>query len=358
MVFRQQMFIQFVVASLICTIIPFLVGDLLIPNESFGKQFIMGIFATLALAQLIFLPFIIFQHSFTPYYIAFVLIVCGMCVVSAIKRHSLYTDRLRKLGNIKENIGEINCWMICSIVLIGFQIIRVAAGHFFVYADNVLYIPVINDILETDKDYYLDYRYGIPGSIETNIKYLFTSYFPYLASICKISNLHPAILVQTILPVILTLVTYNLAWQYGLLLFKEKRASWMFVFFFGVLVETIGGYDYTYANHVVAGIYFGKKVVFTILLPFLMLFIAERSSLLEKETRTLNKSEVFLLLIMMIGICAPSLMGTGLAPIVLFAMGGVLSVRNKSLRPLAQMGIAMIPSIVFLLLVVAYLYIK
>lgn len=243
-------------------------------------------------------------------------------------------------------------------VIICIQVLRVAFGHFFVYADNATYIPIINDILETDLDAYLYFKTGEPGFREGSIKYLFTTYFPYLATICKISGVHPAILVQTILPVILTIVSYALAWHYGFLLFKEKKSAWVFVFFFSVLVETIGGYDYTYANHVVSGIYFGKKIVFTILLPYILLFIAERTSLLEDNTVILCKTDVLRLFVMMIGICAPSLMGTGLAPIVLLCIGIVLMVRQKSLVPMLQMIIGMAPAIVMLLMVVYYLYFK
>lgn len=350
--------IQFIIALLICTVIPVLIGDLLLPNEPLGKQFIMGFLGSLAIAQVVFLPFIIFQHHFTPYYIVFSVIIVGICILSIIKRHGHYNNRLKHLMNIGDTIGGFNLWMICAVLLIGFQVVRVTIGHFFVYADNARYIPIINDLIETDLDYYLDYIKGIPGAKETDIKYLFTAYFPYLASICKISGLHPAILVQTLLPIILTLSLYDTVWHCGLLLFKEKKSSWMFVFFFGVLVETIGGYDYTYANHAISGIYFGKKVVFTILLPFIMLFIAERTSLLEKQVRNLKTSEVLLLLIMMIGVCAPSLMGTGLAPIVLFSLGLVLTIRSKTFKPLIQMGIAMMPSVVFLLMVVIHLYFR
>ena len=348
--------VQFAIALLICTVVPMLIGDLLIPNEAIGKQYIMCILTTLAISQVLYLTFVIYQHPFTPYYIGYVLIIGGLCILSVVKRHSHYGETFRALLDVKRNIGSINTWMILAFILIGIQVARVAFGHFFVYADNARYIPIINDIIETDKDYYLDFTNGIPGSKETDIKYLFTTYFPYLATICKISGLHPAVLVQTLLPVVLTLSLYNLAWHYGLVLFKEKESAWRFVFFFAVLVETIGGYDYTFANHAVSGIYFGKKIVFTILLPFIMLFIAERTSLLEDKVTNMSWNDVLALLVMIIGVCAPSLMGTGLAPIVLLAMGIVLIVRKKSLMPMLQMGIAMIPAIIFLLLVVNHLH--
>ena len=349
-------FIQFIIAFLIVTIVPILVGDLILPNESVGKQYIMGVLGTLAVSQCLFLPFIIFQHHYTPYYVAYILIIGGICLLSIIKRHKNYYARFKSLINIKNSIGVVNVWMILAILLIGIQIARVAIGHFFVYADNSFYIPVINDLIETDLDYYLDFKTGAPGVKESNVKYLFTTYFPYLASVCKTSGLHPAILVQTLLPIVLTISLYNLVWHYGLVLLKDKRSAWMFVLFFSVLVETIGGYDFTFANHAVSGIYFGKKIVFTILLPYIMLFIAERTSLLDNEVTNLKKNDVFLLLIMIIGVCAPSLMGTGLAPIILLSMGIVLTFRRKSLIPLIQMCIAMIPPFVFLLMAVAYLY--
>lgn len=350
--------VQSVIALIICTVVPLVIGDLVLPDSSFCNRYILGIFSTLAVAQVLYLPFIYYQHSYTVYFWIYVVLVSGLCVFSVIKNHSHYKKDLTSILSLNKFKENLCIWSIVALIIIGIQVLRVAFGHFFVYADNATYIPIINDILETDLDAYLYFKTGEPGFREGNIKYLFTTYFPYLATICKISGVHPAILVQTILPVILTIVSYALVWQYGFLLFKEKKSSWVFVFFFSVLVETIGGYDYTYANHVISGIYFGKKIVFTILLPYILLFIAERTSLLEDKTVVLSKADVIRVFIMMVGICAPSLMGTGLAPIVLFCMGIVLMIRKKSLVPMLQMVISMVPTIVMLLMVVHYLYFK
>ncbi len=225
----------------------------------------------------------------------------------------------------------------------------------FVYADNARYIPIINDIIETDLDYYLDFINGIPGNREKNIKYLVTTYFPYLASVCKVSGVHPAILVQTILPVVLTVVLYMLVWNYGVLLFKDKKQSWIMVFFFAVLVETMSGYLLTHANHVVVDIYFGKKIVFTLFLPYIMLFVAENTSLLEDEVKCLNKWDLMRLMVLVLGTSAVSLMGTGLTPIVLLSIGIILSLRKKSIIPIVQMMIGMSPSLIVLIMAIPYI---
>ncbi len=350
--------IEFVIAAFICVGVPILIGDLMLPNEALGKQYIIGLFTTLAISQLLFLPFINCQHRFTPYYIIYVVIVGGLCIYALIRNYRGYKTKIRALfitNSFKDHFG---IWLILALLIVGFQVGRAAFGHFFVYADNAHYIPVINDLIESDLDYYYDYKYALGGGREYDSKYLFTSYFPYLASICKASGLHPAVLVQTLLPVTLTISLYNLVWHYGFLLLGDKKYSWTFVFFFAVLIETISGYDFTFANHALSGIYFGKKIVFTILLPYILLFIAEKTSLLNNEVNLLKKVDVFRLFVMMLGICAPSLMGTGLAPISLFSIGIVLSIRKKSLRPMMQMIICMIPAIVMLFLVVRYMFFR
>lgn len=349
--------VEIAIASIISIIVPFLVGDLLLPNEAVGKQYIMGILGTLAVSQLVFIPFILYQHHFTPYYLVFVLLIGACCISSIVKRYKSYKDRIKCIASFDFK-KEINIWMICSVALIGYQVIRAALAHFFVYADDAHYIPVINDLLYTDLDYYFNYTKGEPGCIETDVKYLFTTYFPYLASISKISGLHPAILVQTVLPVILTIALYVLVWHYGKTLFKDNKNAWIFVFFFALLVETMCGYLLTHANHVIVSIYYGKKIVFTLLIPFIMLFLAEKTSMLEDEVKLLSKKDVFCLAVMMLGVCAPSLMGAGLAPILIFCMGMVLSVRKKTIIPLLQMVIGMMPTIVILLMVVYNMFMR
>ena len=248
--------------------------------------------------------------------------------------------------------------MVLAILLISFQVIRCVWGHFFVYADDARYIPMLNDLVETDSYSCLFWQDGSAGYVEADRKYIFTTFFPYLATICRLSGLHPSILVQTVLPVFLTIALYGMVWNYGMLLFKEKKQSWMFVLFFAVLVETMSGYLLTHANHIIVAIYYGKKIVFTIFLPFIMLLIAEKTSMLEDKVNNLSKIDVFRLFVMMLGTCAPSLMGTGLAPLVFFSMGATLCLRKKSIVPMFQMIIGMLPAITVLIMVVYYLYIK
>ena len=350
--------LEIIIATVICIVVPPLIGDLLLPSEVAAKRYIMGIFGTLALAQLLFLPFIIHQHHFTPYFLVFISLIAGLCIYAVIKNNKRYGSEWTAFFSFKWLKDHISIWMIVALVVIGTQVVRVTFGHFFVYADNSTYIPIINDLIETDKDAYLFIKTGEPGFVETDRKYLFTTYFPYLASICKLSGVHPAVLVQTILPPILTIVSYMLVWQYGYFLFKDKKAAWIFTLFFSILIETIGGYDYTYANHVLTGIYFGKKIVFTILLPSILLFLGEKTSILEDNVSLLSRTDVFRLAVMMLGTSAPSLMGTGLAPIVLFCMGIVLVIRKKSIKPMFQMMVGMVPAIVMLFMVIYYLYFK
>ena len=350
------MLIELCIAAIICIVVPFLIGDLLLHDAPLGKRYIMGIMVSLAIAQIIFLPVARFQQKFTVYYIIYISIIAVICAFSVIRNHKDYRKDMMSTINLSKIKEQISIWMILSIILIGCQVLRTTCGSFFVYADNVRYIPAVNDLLETDRYYLFDYKTGAPCSADNDIKYIYTTYFPYLGTICRLSGLHPAVLVQTLLPFILTITMYNLVWHYGFFLLANKKHAWIFVFFFAVLIETVGGYDYTYANHAVAGIYFGKKIIFTILLPFVLLFIAERSCWLEDKPVLLDKKDVGRLFIMMLGICAPSLMGTGLAPITLFTSGVVLSVRSKSLKPMGQIIIAMIPSIIMLMLVLCHNY--
>lgn len=349
--------LEVIIATVVCLGVPLLVGEMLLHGEAIGKCYIMGMFVTLAIAQIVYFPLVYFRHQhYTPYYWVYITVVGLLCVYSIFKYHKEYLRRFRHLLSVKKRIGDYNLWMILSILIIVIQIIRGVLGRFFVYADDVLYIPVINDMLETDVYSFLSWKDGYVGFVETDRKYLFTTYFPYLATICKLSGLHPAILVQTVFPSIMTIVIYSLVWCYGMMLFDDRKKSWVFVFFFAFLIETMSGYLLTFANHVIVSNYYGKKLVFTILLPFILLYIAEKTLLVENNVSSLKRKDVLMLIVMDLGICAPSLMGTGLAPVLLFAMGVVLCVRKKSIIPMRQVLIAMIPSIVMISAVAIYLY--
>ncbi len=349
--------IELLLSIVVILVVPFLVGDLVLPhNEAITKRYIIGFITTLAISQIVYFPLVCFnQWRYSPFYYAYLTVIGILCTISVYKLFKNSSIKVSCILTINR-LCSFNIWKLLSCVLIGVQIVRGLIGRFYVYADDAHYIPWMNDMIETDRYNNVYYVNGIVNYHETDIKVMLSTYFPYLDSISKFSGLHPSILVQTILPVFFMITIYVLVWHYGLLLFKSIRNSWIFVFVFAVLIETTSGYLLTFSNHVIVANYYGKKIVFTIIIPYLLLFIAERTALLEERVHLLEKKDVIRLFIISLGACAPSLMGTGLVPIVLFSIGIVLSFRQKSIVPMGQMVIAMIPSITVLFMAFLYLY--
>ena len=141
------MLIELCIAAIICIVVPFLIGDLLLHDAPLGKRYIMGIMVSLAIAQIIFLPVARFQQKFTVYYIIYISIIAVICAFSVIRNHKDYRKDMMSTINLSKIKEQLSIWMILSIILIGYQVLRTTCGSFFVYADNVRYIPYTNDLL-------------------------------------------------------------------------------------------------------------------------------------------------------------------------------------------------------------------
>ena len=356
----MQVIVQSMLASVVFLLIPFLLGDVIFESECIIEKYIRGFLLCMAIVQTVGLPAIFMRWKLNTFIIfsgmVFVVVLIAGLIYSKKSLHHLYIYSLRKRKII---LPKDLFFVLFGIVLL-IQLIRVFRGAFFVFADNTVYVPYINDMVETGKIYPYDTILGqpIPPNESVGIKHMFTTYFLFLASISRISGLHTLLLTQTVLPILLTIIFYATTWLFSSILFDNTKGRFRFLFFVSLIIEFSGGFDYTLANHVLAGIYFGKKIVFTIFIPYLYCYVAKLCGIYSKKTRNLSWKEVLLIMIFTWGTCSMSLMAAGLVPIVLLILGVVLLFRCKSPIPLGQMVIASLPALVLALSTVCYVVVR
>lgn len=356
----MQVVVQSMLASVIFLLIPFLLGDVIFETESVIEKYIRGFLLCMAIIQTVGIPAIFMRWKLNTFIVLSVVILIVVLITSLVYSkkgiHHLYIYGLRE----KKIVFPKDLFFLLFGIVLVIQLIRVTRGAFFVFADNTVYVPYINDMVETGEIYPYDTILGrpIPPTESVGIKYMFTTYFLFLASISRISGLHALLLTQTVLPILLTIVFYATTWLFSSILFDNTKGRFRFLFFVSLIIEFSGGFDYTLANHVLAGIYFGKKIVFTIFIPYLYYYVAKLSKMHLKKTRILSWKEVLLLMIFTWGTCAMSLMAAGLVPIVLLILGVVLSFRCKSPIPLGQMAVASLPALGLALSTVCYVVMR
>ncbi len=344
---------SFIVATVIMLVPAFVVGGVF-ENESVLERLIKGFIVSLAEMQLVGVPCVFLKTSFSTIVILYVTLMVITAVYAIYRdiRNKTYLDYHVNILSL-ETYSAIDIMIIPIIFLVFKQIAQAVNGQFFVFADNNVYIPYINDIVETGKIYPFNYETGNEVEIsEVSSKYKFTSYFPYLAMICKGSGMHATVLTQTFLYIVYILMFYVVMWIFSSVLFKKRSGRWMFVFFVAVLVEMTCGMDFTFANHVIANPYMGKKILFTIFIPFMWFLICKMYKLCEKETENTTWYKIVELAVMSFGGCCVSLMAGGLVPMVYITLGVIISFKNKSFKPFTQMLLASIPALVLSIVVI------
>jgi hypothetical protein len=167
----------------------------------------------------------------------------------------------------------------------------------------------------------------------------------YIAMLAKLSQIHPAIIAHTILPVFLLAMAYGAYWLIAEVLFPKKREN-QYLFVILISIFNLFGCTsaYTSATFFLTRIWQGKSIVAGVVIPFLiavMLMIREQ-----------KKGEHWILLIFLLncGACLLSGMGIIFSALMVGCYLFVYAIEEKSLCILLSGVIVCVPNIIYGLL--------
>lgn len=324
-------------------IFPFSVGQVIgkrvnkIERECFSYIYILGLLTMLAVFHGLYLVAVFMGVPFHVLYVAYIIILCFVCVLYGVQVYQRDSVRLIGAYCLKKNI----LWYVCVAIIIC-QIVWQCYYTPFAYGDDFTYITMVNDIIQTDTIYGIDYHTGVPQAVgDILYKYLFTSYYPFLAVVQKISGIHALILCKTILPIILVPVSYMNVWLMGAYFFgKNINKRLLFLMFYWV-INCFGCFSwYTISFRTLTWVWHSKAVLAIIILPFLFY---QTNRMYDSE---ISKGDIIIQMIIITAACGTTMMGIGLAPMMLMMLAFVKSCQMRNVKLLGVGMICCSPAII------------
>lgn len=362
---------------LLLGIIPFCIG--LIPvnlierqNRSIGVTYISGFIASLALFQIITVPFVILHDRgfrvVVPLFsiLTILLGILGIYLTwrTSKKEEFVSEDEIvpfalifqrRKLDPVarvtnREKREEGILWLLVLIV-IGFQLFM-ACFYTSFDGDDAYYVvqSVLTD--ETDTMYRIRPYTGLSTGID--LRHSLAVFPMWIAYIARMSGVHATIVAHTVLPLVLIPMTYWIYLEIGKKLLKRDRHKLpVFMIFIGFL-QIFGNVSiYTSATFLLTRTWQGKSLLANIVIPaimWLVLWIFDSDGF-GKEGRI----GLWVMLVLTNFVAAmSSTASVFLAAMLIGVIGIVLGIREKKIQIPLRLMISCVPlvlyGVIFLLL--------
>ena len=345
--------------ALVFLIWPMLLGTALGMKKNLDR-YLIGFSAVQALFFIVYIPAITLSWSSrTLAYTAAAVITLAGAAGSVIR----YLKAKNKREFCALTNPEIrflkNPFFLISLAIIIFEMVIYAVREPYIYGDDVVYIKMVTDIVDTDAIYTKLWSGQIdpyPLSV-IEFKYVFTSYYPFLGMISLLTGLHPLILCKTVLPLIYVPVSYLIVWRVGQYLFEKEdgtariRKQSLFMFFYAILIE-FGQISYfTLSRRVAIWIYNSKSDCFVLLIP--ILFFYTYLLLLEKQEDKLIYRQI-IIAVLALACNSSSAMGIIMSAVVIGLWILISAVRLKKPSVFFTSLWTLIPHVVTAALIVVF----
>jgi len=338
--------LQILIVILVLGIFPLLIGSL-IENRLF-PMYLIGFTSMLCIFYVLCLPMLFLQVRFTNLCILYWIVIIILCIVAILKKK--IQQIIKEVMKLVASMDNLNIYLVAAMFFIAFQIARIIVKTPYIYGDDVTYLSMVNDILSSDIIHGLKTTTGSEIALySVSHKYLFTAYYPFLACLAKITMLHPLILCKSVLIIFYMPMSYMIIWMLGRKLLGgdvEKRS--IFFLIYVVLVEFGNFSYYTISRRMLIWSWNSKSVLFTILLPLLFYYG------IQFIDHRVEKKELFIGLLLQGAAVATTLMGAGMAPIMLVTMSFVGSVKNHKPKILLQGLVCCLPAVFIMIIDVIY----
>ena len=238
-------------------------------------------------------------------------------------------------------------WIIFPLSIIAFQIFRSVLRMNSVYSDDDTYMPVILDMLKTDKILETN---AITGELHNyytynNPKLLLSAWLQFLAFLSSVSGLHPLILVKTVLPSVFICWHYLIIWKLTFYLSRDYGRRIGMLFFYALLMEFGSpslNTDFSY--YLFTWNWYGKSVLQFFAIPIVILFF-----LMIREIHTGWREGLILMILVTAGL-GFSMMGMILLTILVLVFVLIECVEKHSVREMWLLVPPFVPLVVYALI--------
>ena len=340
---------------LLVTVMPFLLG--MVPVKvmnSFQKTpamaYLCGWFVSFSVFELVSVPFILLERSFTEVVIVYSIVIAVILVISAFWGKDMVKQFL-SWTRWKKELLDMPLWTrigwIVLILMIGAQMF--AAVYYEYYdGDDAYYIAqsVMADTFDTMyvRDNYTGYLYDL------DIRHALSPTPIYIAWMSRISGIHSAMIAHSVLAPVWLFLMYCVYSQIGKrLLAKNKDWQPLFLIFLSVWFFFGKVSLYTAETFVMTRTWQGKGLMAGVILPTLLLCLIYLA-----DKRPQKGSWILLVMVVLSSAFATSV-SFMLVPTVVGIAAVLIGWQKRSAKTVLLMGACCIPCIV---LALCYLLIR
>lgn len=330
-------------------IVPFLLG--MVPVTYMNKvqrtpamTYVCGWFVSFSMFELVAVPFILLEQSFSKVVVVYSMLVMVLAVFSLWKGKMLFVEYWEQRKRWTElTIGIKLLWLL-FFVLVAAQLLSAIFLEYY-DGDDAYYVAaaVVTDTFDTMylRDNYTGYNY------ELDIRHALSPMPVYQAWMSRVSGIHSTIIAHSVLSVVWLVLMYMIYAQIANRLFwKEKQYKPLFLCLISVWFCYGNISLYTAETFIMTRTWQGKGVMAGIVLPALFLCMLY---LLDKKV---NKGTWMLLVAIIISAVLATSVSFMLIPTVVGLSAVLFSMKKRSLKLFFEMCACCIPCLV---LAVCYL---
>ena len=337
---------------LVCTwVLPFCMGMLPVhfmkdEHKSFGMIFLCGWLLEFAVFQIMTVPFVVFEASYTLAIQCYTIVIGILAVLSLLLGRESVPECIVRIRERKPEKGQA--------VLILFVLLLMAAQLFFAFhmqyldGDDSFFVATSLTSQHTDTMYLINPYYGADG--ELDIRHALSCVPIFMAWLSTVSGIHVTIICHSYISVLFLLLMYAVYAQLGERLFPmQKKNKWLFLLFLNIWYLYGNVSIYAAESFAYTRTWQGKSMFPNLMVPLLFLWLL----FLAREEMDVGEWAMLFVLIL----CTAFTTSTGIftVPILLTFVGVILAVQKKKPTLLLRIGACMVPSAFFGLL---YLFLK
>lgn len=315
------------------------VGKLWKRQGTYLEAVLLGFTTMLTCFELLSVPLCLLKADFRLLCLLYTLVIAALIIWSLVG--DFRGERSYTFFSFRPQISFL---FFMAIVLIAVQIGRQVILQPQIYGDDVTYLAMVNDIRSTNVIYGLNPWTGGGISLDkVSPKYVFTSYWQFLAYWCKLFDYHPLLLCKTFLPILYGVLAYGVFFLIGEWLFQEDmKKKGMFLFLVAILVEFGNVTNHSFSRRMLLWTWNNKTVLFTIAMPFLFYLTCK---LLQND---IKKREIFMLMSTLLSNGAVSLFAFVISTMMVLIIGIISWARWRNIKKLAISVVACVPMLVVL----------
>lgn len=338
--------IHWSILILLVTVVPFLLG--IVPVKYMNRfqrtpamTYLCGWFLSFAVFELVSVPFILLERSFTEVVIVYSLVTLGILGLSVWFGRDLlkeFASRNRWKKGFLRMSGWTRLGWVVAVLLIGAQLVAAVALEYY-DGDDSYYVAqaVMTDTFDTMylRDNYTGYIYPLDA------RHALSPTPIYIAWMSRISGIHPTIISHSVLAPIWLLLMYCAYGQLGKRLLAKSR-EWhpLFLIFLSIWFLFGNVSLYTAETFIMTRTWQGKGLMAGVILPALLLCLIYLG---DKKPR-LGTWMLF------IEVIVSAVFATSVSFMLIPTVVGVAAVligwQKKSAKTVLLMGVCCLPCIV------------